>query len=258
MTKIFKETKVLLRNIPALLVALLIASVICMNLLANKSIDLGLDWLALDCGIFFSWIAFLTMDVVTRRYGQRAANILTVVALLVNLLVALIFLIVSLVPGTWSQSYVEGSETLINGALDKTIASSWYVIMGSSVAFVVSAFLNNFLHFLIARSIKKSNFIAFGVSSYASTFIAQFVDNLLFALIVSLHFFGWNIVQCLTCAVTGAVAELLCEVAFSPVGYAVVKDLEKHDVGREYLDLVAQHKELKEKKKAEKTENKAK
>ena len=30
-------------------------SVIVMNLLANKSIDTGTTWLALDCGIIFSW-----------------------------------------------------------------------------------------------------------------------------------------------------------------------------------------------------------
>ncbi|MBO4534755.1 MAG: VUT family protein, partial [Clostridia bacterium] len=141
-------------------------------------------------------------------------------------------------PGEWSQSYVEGSEGIINGALDMTFRSSWFVILGSSVAFVVSAFVNNVLNRLIYKAFHKDNFAAFSVSSYVSTFIGQFVDNLLFALIVSLHFFGWSIVQCLTCAVTGAVAELLFEVVFSPLGYRFVRRMERDKVGQEYLDLI--------------------
>ena len=239
MTKIkrlFTDFSLLLRNVPAYLFALLAVAVVCMNLLANKSIDLGVDWLALDCGILFSWICFLVMDIITRRFGVRAGNMLSVGALVINLTVALLLFAISYIPGTWSQSYVEGSEGVINASIDATIASSWFVILGSSVAFISSAILNNILHFIINRAFKNHNFVAFSVSSYVSTFIAQFVDNLLFALIVSLHFFGWSIVQCLTCAVTGAVAELLFEVVFSPIGYRIVKKMEDEGVGQAYID----------------------
>ena len=241
MTKIkllFSEFSILMRNIPAPLSAFLAVSVVAMNLLANKSIDTGLDWLALDCGILFSWVLFLVMDIITRRYGVKAANMLSVGALLVNLLVAILLFAISFIPGTWSQSYVEGAEATINGALDATIASTWYVILGSSVAFITSAILNNVLHSLIGKAFKRHDFVAFSVSSYASTFVAQFVDNLLFALIVSLRFFGWSMTQCLTCAVTGALAELLCEVIFSPIGYRVVKRMEEQNIGKEYLDYI--------------------
>jgi hypothetical protein len=230
-----------MRNIPGTLSALLAVSVVAMNLLANKSIDTHLDWLALDCGILFSWVVFMVMDIVTRRYGMRAANLLSVGALLLNLFVALILLAVSFIPGTWSQSYVDGSETVINGALNATIASTWYVLLGSSIAFITSAVLNNFLHYVIHRALKRQDFLAFSICSYASTFVAQFVDNLLFALIVSLRFFGWSITQCLTCAVTGALAELLCEVIFSPIGYRVVTHMERDNVGQPYLDWVKEN-----------------
>ncbi len=236
--KLANETKVLMRSVPAILVALLVTATIAMNLLANKSIHTGLDWLALDCGLIFSWVIFLVMDIVTKRFGVKAANTLTIIALLVNILVAMLFLASSYIPGEWSQSYVEGSEGVINGALDLTFRSSWFVILGSSVAFVVSAIVNNILNHLIYKAFKKDNFVAFSISSYASTFIGQFLDNLLFALIVSLNFFGWSIVQCLTCAVTGAVCELLCEVVFSPLGYRFVRRMEKDGVGQAYLDLI--------------------
>ena len=244
--KLFKETVVLFRSIPSSITALFVASVIAMNLLANKSIDLPFSWLALDCGILFSWVAFLLMDIVTRRYGVKAANILSVGALVANLFISVFFIIASLIPGTWSQSYVEGSENVINTALNGTLASSWFVILGSSVAFISSSFLNNFLHHLIAKRFKNNNFLAFSASSYASTFIAQFADNLIFALLVSLNFFGWTFVQCLTCAITGAIVELIGEIIFSPLGYKAAKRLEIDDVGAEYLSLIKENKENKE------------
>ena len=241
----FIEIKILLRSIPSLITALFVTSVVAMNLLANKSIGGLPDWLALDCGIIFSWLVFLLMDVTTKRFGVRAANILSVAALLVNLFFSAFFIAASYIPGLWSQSFVEGSESVINGALDGTFRSSWFVILGSSVAFVASAFLNNFLNMCFGRLFKEKNFLAFSVSCYASTVIAQFLDNLLFAFIVSYHFFGWTPLQCVTCAATGAVAELLFEVVFSPVGYRVVKRMEAEQVGQQYIDYLAERKEAK-------------
>ena len=241
----FTEIKILFRSIPSLITALFVTAVVAMNLLANKSIDTGTTWLALDCGIIFSWLVFLLMDIVTKRFGVRAANILSVAALVVNLFFSAFFIVAAYIPGVWSQSFVEGSESVIGGALDGTFRSAWFVILGSSVAFVASAFLNNFLNMLFGRLFREKNFLAFSVSCYASTVIAQFLDNILFAFIVSYHFFGWTPLQCVTCAATGAVAELVFEIVFSPVGYRVVKRMEEEKVGQDYIDYLAAKKEAK-------------
>ena len=45
--------EILLRCVPATVVTLFVVSVICMNLLANKTL-LQLDWIALDGGILIS------------------------------------------------------------------------------------------------------------------------------------------------------------------------------------------------------------
>ena len=241
----FTEIKILLRSIPSLITALFVTAVVSMNLLANKSIGGLPSWLALDCGIIFSWLVFLLMDVTTKRFGVRAANLLSVVALAVNLFFAAFYIAASYIPGIWSQSFVEGSEGVIGTALDGTFRSSWFVILGSSVAFAASAFLNNFLNMFFGKLLKNKGFLAFSVSCYASTVIAQFLDNILFAFIVSLHFFGWTPLQCVTCAATGAVAELLFEVVFSPVGYRVVQRMEEEQVGQQYIDYLAAKKEAK-------------
>ena len=212
----------MLKTVPPFLLALTVLSVVGMNLLANKSINTGLDWLALDCGIILSWMAFLTMDILTHCYGPRAATLFSVFALCINLFMAGIFFLASRIPGVWGESFIDGSEQVINRALDNTFAGTWFIILGSSIAFLASAFVNNFLNYGIGRLLRsREGFGRFALRSYVSTFVGQFVDNLVFALLVSRIFFGWTSLQCFTCAVTGALCELLFEVVFSPVGYRI-------------------------------------
>ncbi len=223
MKKTVSEFREMLKTVPPLLLTLTVLAVVGMNLLANKSI-VNLNWLALDAGFLLSWMAFLTMDVLTHCYGPRAATLFSVFALALNLLMAGIFFAASRIPGMWGESFVEGSEQIINTALDNTFGGTWYVLLGSSVAFLVSAIVNNFLNYGVGKLLKrKDGFGQFALRSYVSTFIGQFIDNLVFALIVSKVFFGWTLLQCFTCAVTGAVAELLFEVVFSPIGYRISK-----------------------------------
>ncbi len=226
MKKAFSALGRLMDEVPPIILTLLVLSVVAMNLLANKSINTGTEWLALDCGILLSWLTFLCMDVLTHCYGPRAATAMSLVALVVNLFMALIFFVASRIPGVWGESFVEGSELVINQALDNTIGGTWFIILGSSIAFVVSAVLNNFMNYGIGTRLKdNSGFGAFALRSYVSTFLAQFTDNLVFALIVSRTFFGWTMLQCFTCALTGAVLELVFEVFFSPVGYRIARRL---------------------------------
>ncbi|MBR3244255.1 MAG: VUT family protein [Parasporobacterium sp.] len=236
---LFQEALLLERSIPGVVSALFILSIVAMNLLANKSINLSLDWLALDCGVIFSWLVFLLMDMVTKHFGPRAATMLSVIALAVNLFMALMFFAASLIPGTWGESYVPGSENVINYALDHTFRGTWYVLLGSSIAFIVSSIVNNELNWLLGRLSKnEKSFGTFAFRSYISTFIAQFVDNLVFALIVSHNFFGWSMTQCVMCALTGAVIELICEIVFSPIGFRIARRWRNKEVGKEYISFI--------------------
>ena len=60
-----RNWKLLLQAVPSGVMAMFAVSVILMNLLANKEINTGLSWLALDCGITVSWLSFLCMDMLT-------------------------------------------------------------------------------------------------------------------------------------------------------------------------------------------------
>lgn len=241
----FKEYDVLLRSVPSVTICLFVLSVFTMNLLANKSIDVGVDWLALDCGIIVSWVAFLCMDVLTKHFGPKAATMISLFAIAANLLACLVMFVASVIAGTWGAYYDFGEQAVINDALNKTFGGTWYVVLGSTVAFVASAVINNFANWGIGRIFhrKPDGFGAYVCRTYASTAVAQFADNLIFALVVSHFFFGWTIVQCLTCAATGMLAELLCEAIFSPLGYAVCKRWTRQEVGKNYFVYLQSQKE---------------
>ena len=65
MRKRLAEVGHLLDTVHPLILTLSVLATVGMNLLANKSIDTGVSRLALDGGILFSWLAFLSMDVLT-------------------------------------------------------------------------------------------------------------------------------------------------------------------------------------------------
>ena len=230
------DYKLLLRNVPGLVVSLFFISVILMNLLANKEL-FAVEYLALDCGFTLSWISFLCMDMICKRFGPKAAAKISILAMVINLAVTIIFNLLSRTPGMWGEFYSTGL-TEVNDALNATFGGSWYVVFGSSVAMLVSAICNSIINHTIAKHLTKDTFGAFALRSFTSTGIAQFVDNLVFAIIVSYHFFGWTGKQVLFCSLTGAVMELLCEVVFSPFGYKISKQWEAENVGAAYINQI--------------------
>lgn len=206
------EMKLLLRSIPATVVTLFVVSVICMNLLANKTL-LQLDWVALDGGILISWLSFMCMDIITKHFGPKASNRISVLAAGINLLTCLIFFVASIIPST-ADDYT---------AFDNIFGGTWFILLGSTIAFLASAVINNTLNWMIGRVFQKNpdGKIAYATRTYISTFIGQFCDNLIFSVIVFMFFapiywdgFCWTFVQCVMCALTGAVAELIMEMVF--------------------------------------------
>lgn len=234
----YKVTKLLLRAIPSPVVALFVVSVITMNLLANKTIFQN-DIIAIDGGILVSWLSFLSMDVVTKHFGPRASTRMSVFAIIVNLLTCLIFYIVSIIP-TPNNDYA---------AFNSIIGGTWFILLSSTIAFLASAILNNFMNFAIGRLFKNNpdGKLAFFVRSYVSTFIGQFFDNLIFAMLTFMVFapifwdgFSWTFIQCLTCSLLGAALELVMEIIFSPFGYYVESKWRRENVGQQYFDFVNQ------------------
>ena len=122
------DYKVLLRSVPAVVVALFVLSVVEMNLLANKELFVT-KYLALDCGFTLSWLPFLCMDMICKRFGSKAAMKISVLALGVNLGIAVLFSALSFTPGRWGEYYSylgtnPGVAGSVNAALNTTIGGN--------------------------------------------------------------------------------------------------------------------------------------
>ena len=237
--KEINETKVLLKCIPTIIVTLFVVSVICMNILANKTL-VQLSWIALDGGILISWLSFMCMDIITKHFGPKASNKISLLAALINLLTCAIFYIASIIPSN-ANDYEQ---------LNSILGGTWFILLSSTIAFLLSAVINNFLNYFISKCFKEKNSKkSFVVATYVSTFVGQFLDNLMFSVMVFMFFapiywdgFSWTFIQCIMCALTGATLELIMEVIFSPIGYKIVKKWNEQNVGKKYLDLIRKDK----------------
>lgn len=84
------DYKILLRNIPSPTILFFTLSVVCANLMANKEL-FNFEYIALDCGFVFSWIMFLCMDIICKRWGAKASVKISIFALMINLCVCFSF-----------------------------------------------------------------------------------------------------------------------------------------------------------------------
>ena len=226
------DTSLLLRSIPSPVVTCFVLSVVLMNLLANKTIYQK-GFFAVDGGIVVSWACFLCMDIITKHFGAKAATQASIFALAMNLFCVGIFAVVSVIP-------TETDYSAFNGIF----GGSWFIVLSSSLAFLASAVANNALNAAIGRMFRANpdGRAAYYTRSYVSTFIGQFVDNMVFASLVFMLFapiywggFSWTLPQCVSCSLIGAFLELLMEVVFSPIGYGVTRRWRQLDVGGAYL-----------------------
>lgn len=237
--KIREDYELLLRSVPAMVTTTFILSVIFMNIFASKEI-LRTEYFCCNGGLLLSWISFLCMDCVCKRFGPKAATKLSVLAMAVNVLCSIVFWLMSIIPGTWAASYASpDSMSAVNAGLNSTFAGAWYVVLGSCTAMFLSTVVNAALNSSIGKKADNGKFLGFAARSLPSTCIAQFVDNLVFSTMVSHVFFGWNWKQVLICSFTAMVFELVLEAVFSPLGYRVSKSWEKKGVGAKYLEMLA-------------------
>lgn len=227
------DYKALLRSVPALVTTIFVLTTVLMNFAAAKLI-VNVGGFAVTGGFILSFVPFLCMDTVAKRFGARAAILLNILSAAGNLFAVIFLAIVAAIPT--EQPYSEFNY--IFGAV-------WFICLSSTVAFVVSGIVNSLINVAVGKLFKgKTSIIEFFTRSAFSTFVGQAIDNFLFIAGVYVVFapIYWGmeplpIITCLGTAVFGGLMELLCEVIFTPLGYKIVKNWEKNNVGEEYIKL---------------------
>ena len=236
--KTLEEYKLLLRSVPSLVTAAFVLSVVLMNLLAGRELYRS-DYFCLNSGLALSWVSFLCMDCICKRFGPKAANRVSIVAILVNMFCAVLFAVLMMTPGRWAAFYSAPDAAmgaLISAGVDQTFVGSWYVVLGSSIAMLASSLVNSALNWRIGEAADNGRYSGFAVRSLLSTCIAQFVDNFVFSALVSHVFFGWNWTQVIICSFTSMIIELAFEAVFSPLGFRISKKWESEAIGQDYIE----------------------
>lgn len=250
-----KEWIKLFRSVPATALALITLATVLMNILAAKSIiEVDADfpvtwftggpghdfWLLQDAGIIVSWVGFLIGDLLVKAFGSKNAIRVNIGCLLLSLFISLLLVGVANVKGTWSPVYTYGEDyrLIINGSLNEVIGNVWYVISGSAAASFVGIIVNNVTQGTMLTKIEKKHgdhYFGYLIAAGASTIAGQIVDNIVFALLVSVWFFGWSLFSVLMCSLFGALIELIAEMLFTPLTYKISKNWEKNQIGQKWL-----------------------
>lgn len=231
---LLKEFECLMRSVPGLITGAFFVALVCMNILANKTI-VETPIIACDGGILIGWVTFMCMDVITMRFGPRASTMVAVASATVNVLVAILFKITALIPTPTDFS-----------AFNTIVGGTWFITLSSVIAQVVSSVVNNFSNYAVGKMFKRNNGVQsraeYICRSYVSTFVGQFVDNMVFGTLAFIIFaplfwdgFHWTLPQAIFCSFVGAIIELLSQVLFSPIGYKVIRRWERDNVGAEYI-----------------------
>lgn len=231
---IITEYKVLLRSVPAFVTSFFILATVLMNLAASKIVFNAWN-VAVTGGFLLSWVPFLCMDAVCKRFGARAAILLNILSALGNVFAVIFLAIVAAIP-------TPGSDYT---AFNATFGCVWFIVLCSTVAFVLSGVINSLLNAAIGKMFKKNpdGKLAFFTRAYISTFVGQALDNFIFMAGVYCVFapIYWNmslpILTCVGTAILGGFFELVVEIVFSPIGYMSSKKWAEEGIGQEYIDL---------------------
>lgn len=235
MTKIKKFVKDCIddfKKVPSWLIALSAVTTILMNILANKTLFSDVTLFSIDCGIIVSWVMFLVMDIATQKYGGKASFAVTIFDVLVALGMSGLMCIVAVVPETGVSGWFQTEEASI--ALNNLIGNNYLVIITSLFAFICASAVDIVSNIAFGKWLNKTKlfngennkrtvkgFFVYFFRAYGSTFLSQFVDNLVFMIIAYPLLFNMpcSVGSIIMGAFLTSIFELVAELIFAPIGY---------------------------------------
>ena len=220
------------KKVPSWLISLSAVTTILMNILANKTLFSDANLFSIDCGIIVSWVMFLIMDVATQKYGGKASFAITIFDILVSLVMSGLMFVVSIIPETSVSGWFQAEEVSV--VLNNLIGNNYLIVVTSLFAFLCASVVDIALNITLAKLLNnvrifkdengkrtiKGLFI-YIMRAYGSTFLSQFVDNLVFMVIAYPLLFNMScsISSILMGAFLVSVAELIIEFIFAPIGF---------------------------------------
>ena len=166
--------------------------------------------IAVDGGILCFPISYILGDIIIEFYGKKVAKSVIFSSLLLNILAALVFCAVCVLPP------FAGTEEMQNSIVN-VLGFAPRIILGSLTAYFFSQFSNNFIFEKIK---KKTGSKLFLVRALGSSIVAHFLDSLVFETIAFLGVLPFN--DFLNQALFAYLLGLGLELILSPIELLIV------------------------------------
>ncbi len=216
-----------------LIMAVFVTVLVVSNIASSaKIVDWGVNLLGLplafDAGTILFPISYVFGDILTEVYGYQRSRRVIWVGFACLALSAVIFWIVSAMPGeaTWQGYAGDAAYSAILGGM-----STGGIVLGSLTGYLTGEFTNSFI-------LAKLKVITEGrwlwLRTISSTLFGQFVDTVMFVVVASaLGVFPWSLF--LTLTVSNYLFKCGVEALMTPVTYLVVGTLKQVE-NEDYYD----------------------
>lgn len=194
--------------ITALFVAILLIS----NVASSKITSFG--FLTLDAGTILFPLAYVFGDILTEVYGFARARRVIWIGFFCNILMAAIFMIVTILPPAADWPNQKAFEAIL-GLTPRIVAASM-------IAYFAGEFLNSFV---LAKLKLKTKGKYLWSRTIGSTLVGQLVDTLLF---IAIAFWGiFPLPVLISIFISNYIFKVAVEVGFTPITYLIVNKLKK-------------------------------
>ena len=197
--------------------ALYCASIVAMNVLAAKQIDiLGFT---VTCGVFVSGFTFWSQDVVTEIYGIKESKKMVLSCYLMSLCMTLLYQVAIFVPASQFWNMQE--------AFTSVLQTTFRITVASFIAYSVGSLVNVSIMGVLKKRFPKSLFIR----AIGSTIVGQLLDNGLFAFIAFMGVLPIGAI--ISMMVGGTLVEVITELMFYPILKPSIKLLKRSEMNGE-------------------------
>jgi uncharacterized integral membrane protein (TIGR00697 family) len=146
-----QESSVPIAGAAIVLVGMYIAAQMLSDIGSLKVASIG-GW-AVDAGTFIYPVTFTIRDMIHKRLGKKAARTTILLAAGVNVVMAIYFWFVSLLPPDAAWSAWEGASLTVNEAFARVLSPAWTIVIASIIAEVVSELIDTEVYHLWATRV---------------------------------------------------------------------------------------------------------
>ena len=197
-----------------IITALFVAILLISNVASSKITTIG--FLTFDAGTILFPLSYIIGDMLTEVYGYSRARRAIWIGLLCNVIMAVTFMIVAVLPPAADWPHQPAYEAILG----------WTprIVLASIIAYFIGEFLNSFM---LARLKVMTKGKHLWMRTIGSTLVGQLLDTLIFVVIAF-----WGLLPTpvlISIIISNYIFKVAIEVFFTPITYKVVNLLKKKE-----------------------------